>query len=292
MPFWALPAGFVLVAAVFAACWWGANVVFHPPDLLPDLLRPEELDIAYESLEFATHDDVVLRAWTVRADTPTDATIFFCHGWGDNKGDMLRRFHSLRDRFNLFFLDTRAHGESAGRLSSIGYLEAFDFDAAMRVLKDRHPSWVKRLGICGLSMGAAMAIHAMARYPEIRCGVLESPFRSFNEVVRQFCRNKFHLPYFPFVWLTLLIIRRRLGADPEPFSPHYHVDKVSPRPVFYLSGENDSLMPLSEVRALYERNGEPKELWVVPGATHGRCQEAAPEEYDRRIRSFFESHLL
>lgn len=292
MPVWALALGPALLLGLFAACWWGANVVFYPPDLLPDLLRPEELDIPYESVEFTTDDDVLLRAWVIRAQSPTDATIVFCHGWGDNKGDMLRRFHALRDRFNLYFLDTRAHGESAGRHSSIGYLEAIDFDAAMRNLKERHPAWVKRLGICGLSMGAAMAVHAMARHPEIRCGVLESPFRSFNEVVRQFCQNKFKLPYFPFVWLTLLIIRMRLGADPEPVSPVHHVDRISPRPVLYLSGENDSLMPLSEVRALYELNGEPKELWVVPGATHGRCQEAAPEEYDRRIRSFFETHLL
>ena len=72
---------------------------------------------------FATEDDVLLRAWAIHASKPTDRTIVLTHGWGDNKGDMLRRFHFLRDRFNLFFLDTRAHGESAGEHSSIGYLE-------------------------------------------------------------------------------------------------------------------------------------------------------------------------
>jgi pimeloyl-ACP methyl ester carboxylesterase len=291
VPAWVLLTGPAVVLVVFAACWWGANIVFHPPELLSDLLRPEELDIPYETVEFTTEDGVLLRAWAIRAEAPTDATIVFCHGWGDNKGDMLRRFHMLRKGFNLFFLDTRAHGESAGEHSSIGYLESIDFDAAMRILKERHPNWVKRLGICGLSMGASVAIHAMARHPEIRCGVLESPFRSFNEVVRQFCQNKFKLPYFPFVWLTLAIIRWRLGTDPEPYSPVYHVESVAPRPVFYISGEQDALMPLSEVRALYERNGQPKELWVVPEATHGRCQEVAGEEYDRRVRAFFEEHL-
>lgn len=283
--------GPLIVFGLFAACWWGTNVVFHPPLLLTDLFRPEELDIPYESLEFTTADDILLRAWMIHSQSPTDRTLFFTHGWGDNKGDMLRRFHSLRDRFNLFFLDTRAHGESDGAHSSIGYLEAIDFDAAMNTLRENHPLWTKRLGIFGLSMGAAVAIHGMARHPEIRCGIAESPFRSFTEVVRQFCQNKYHLPYYPFVWLTLAIIRWRLGGDPEPCSPQYHVEGVAPRPMFYISGSNDALMPLSEVQAVYERNGNPKELWVVDGATHGRCQETAGKEYLDRVRAFFEKHL-
>jgi len=61
--------------------------------------------------------------------------------------------------------------------------------------------------------------------------------------------------------------------------------------VLYISGSEDSLMPLSEVKTLYEHNGHPKELWVVPEATHGRCQETAEEEYDKRVRSFFEENL-
>ena len=91
--------------------------------------------------------------------------------------------------------------------------------------------------------------------------------------------------------ITLQLIRLRLGRDPEPFSPVYHVAKLAPRPVLIISGENDRLMPIDEVRALHDAADEPKELWVIPGAEHGGCQEVAGAEYDRRIREFFAKNL-
>jgi hypothetical protein len=36
---------------------------------------------------------------------------------------------------------------------------------------------------------------------------------------------------------------------------------------------------------------EPKSLWVLPGAKHGGYYDAAPEEYERRVSSFFEGSL-
>ena len=41
------------------------------------------------------------------------------------------------------------------------------------------------------------------------------------------------------------------------------------------------------LRALYAAAGEPKELWMVPGATHGKCRESAGAQYDRRVMDFF-----
>ena len=140
-------------------------------------------------------------------------------------------------------------------------------------------------------MGAAVAIRSMASCKDLRCALLEAPFRSFNAVVNQFCANKFALPYFPFVWLTLAIITYRLGADPETYSPTYHIRKLSGRPLLFIAGEKDPLMPLALVRSLYEEAGEPKEMWIVPEATHGRCQEIAGGEYNRRVLDFFEKNL-
>ena len=279
------------LAALTAACWWGANVVFHPPELLPEVLQPEELGLRADRFHCVTGDGVTLRGWTIPAAKPTDRSIVFCHGWGDNKGDVLRRFAFLQDAFNLVFFDTRAHGESDGEHSTIGYLESRDFAAVAAWLRENRPSWTRRLGVCGLSMGAAVAIEGMSSHPEFRCAFLESPFRSFNTVVGQFCWNKFRLPFFPFAWWTLLVIRFRLGGDPEGHSPAYHAAKLSPRPLLFVTGAQDALMPVDEVRRLFAEAGEPKELWVIPEASHGRCQEFAGGEYERRALEFFEKHL-
>ena len=67
IPTWVLIIVPILVIGIVAACWWGSNVIFHPPLFLSDLLRPEELDIPYESMEFKTEDDILLREWTIHA---------------------------------------------------------------------------------------------------------------------------------------------------------------------------------------------------------------------------------
>lgn len=280
-----------VLAGVLAACWWGSNIVFRPSHKIPLLAFPEQFDLRYEAVSFTASDGAKLKGWLIPAAEPTDRTILLCHGWSDNKGDMLARFRFLAAGFNLFFFDVRGHGESPGSFSTIGYLEARDFDAALLALERLKPAWSKRLGVLGLSMGAAMAIRGLAAHPGLRCAVAEAPFRSFNAVVHQFTRNHFSLPYFPFVWLTLVIIRLRLGADPEPLSPIYHAAASPGRPKLFIAGSEDTLMPLTEVRAVFDAAADPKELWRIEGAAHGRCQETAGGEYERRISEFFGRHL-
>lgn len=288
---WIALTAVLLCAAVFAACWWGSNVVFHPPRMLPNAVFPEQFSLPYEKVSFRTEDGLTLRGWVIPAAKATDRTIFMCHGWGDNKGDLLRRFHFLAKSANLFLFDSRHHGESDGDISTIGCLEARDFKAALDWFRANHPAWTRRLGLLGLSMGAAMGIRGMAVHGGFRCALLESPFRSFNRVVHQFCTNAYSLPYIPFVWLTLAIIRWRVGEDPEPYSPVRYGPEVPAVPLLFIAGDKDALMPLEEVRGMHDACPGPKELWVVPEGTHGRNQEAAPEEYERRVAAFFEANL-
>lgn len=42
----------------------------------------------------------------------------------------------------------------------------------------------------------------------------------------------------------------------------------------------------------YDAAGEPKELWVAPGAGHTGGFRAQPEEYERRVTGFFDRYLL
>ncbi|MBI4425220.1 MAG: alpha/beta fold hydrolase [Elusimicrobia bacterium] len=277
--------------ALLGACWWGSSVIFDPPKMLDHTIWPDRYQLGYETFRVRTSDGLELVGWLIAAAEPTDRTLLLLHGWGDNKGDLLTHTHYLSKRFNLVYLDHRNHGESAGVLSTIGCLESRDVEAALEHLKRERPRWRERLGVFGLSMGAAIAVWAAARHPELRCVAVEAPFPSFNQVARRWARNAFRLPYFPFVWLTLRIVRFRLGEDPEPYSPAYHVARVAPRPILFIAGADDRLMPVADVREVYEKAGEPKELWVIDNARHGKCEETAGEGYHRRLLEFYDAHL-
>ena len=50
------------------------------------------------------------------------------------------------------------------------------------------------------------------------------------------------------------------------FFPFAQIETISPRPVLFIVGENAISKYFSE--DAYEKAAEPKELFVVPGATH------------------------
>ena len=254
---------------------------------------PDQYKLAYEPVEFATADGVRLRGWFIpAAGGETGRTIILCHGWGSNRGELLRDTHFLAEHgFNLFYFDFRASGESKGSVSSVGYLETRDFDAAYDFLKTNRPLAAESVGVFGTSMGGAVAIYSAAKYPEIVCLLAENTFLSYNRVVANWSWRRLKTPYFPLVAMILFFVRRKLRADPEPYSPRYSVAGLK-IPVLFINGDNDDLVPMPDAEALYGMcPSEKKEMWVIAGASHAKCAEVGGEVYRDRVTAFFRAHL-
>jgi len=292
MVFWAVLA--VLLLATLGFAWWGSSLILHPPKMSTLTIFPDHFGLSYEKVSFRTPDGVVLKGWFMPSPSGDDRTLLMCHGWGDNKGKLLEVTHFLNSAggFNLLYFDHRSHGESAGEFTTIGCLEVVDFQAAMSYLRQHRPKMLRRLGVFGLSMGAAVAAMAVPEHPEVKAVVLESPFTDYRRVVRRWAWNNLRVPYFPLMMIVLWLLRRRAGReDVDSYNPVRFVARVAPRPVLVIGGAEDRLMPPEDVRALYAQAREPKELWIVPRARHGKCREVAGAEYDRRVIEFFRKHL-
>ena len=52
------------------------------------------------------------------------------------------------------------------------------------------------------------------------------------------------------------------------FRPIDVVDRISPRAIFYIAAEKDTLCPVDGVIEMYQRTKEPKKLKIVPGIRH------------------------
>jgi pimeloyl-ACP methyl ester carboxylesterase len=284
----------LFVAGVLALCWWGAGVILHPPAMSPMWVFPEQFGMRYEKISFPTRDGLTLKGWLIPSTTGDDRTILMCHGWGDNKGELLKQTYFLNEAagFNLFYFDFRSHGESEGDLTTIGGLERRDFDAAMDWLRASRPTLAKRVGVFGLSMGAAVTVASLRDHPDLRCAVVESPFSDYRAVVERWAWNHMKIPYYPLVAIVMVILRYRVN-DPtvDSFNPVESAPHIAPRPLLVIGGTNDNLMPESDVRRVFNAAKEPKQLWIVPGATHAKCREAAGLEYDTRVVGFFDKNL-
>jgi pimeloyl-ACP methyl ester carboxylesterase len=288
-----LAAVLVLAAGLVALCYWGAGIILHPPAMSPMWIFPEQFGLRYEKISFKTRDGLALKGWLIPSAKGGDRTILMCHGWGDNKGELLKQTWFLSEAgFNLVYFDFRSHGESEGEITTIGGLETIDFDAAMDWLRREKPELARRAGVFGLSMGAAVAVASMPKHPDLRCAAVESPFSDYKTVITRWAWNNMRIPYWPLVWLTTVILRRRVD-DPmiDRFNPVEAAPKIAPRPLLVIGGEFDRLMTPEDVKKVHDAAGDPKQLWMVPGAWHAKCREAAGLEYDTRLVGFFERGL-
>ncbi|HTP09311.1 MAG TPA: alpha/beta hydrolase, partial [Anaerolineae bacterium] len=69
------------------------------------------------------------------------------------------------------------------------------------------------------------------------------------------------------------------------------IQRVAPRPLLLIFGEQDVIVSPSEVDMIFARAHEPKEVWRVPEAAHRDIYVRRPDEYRQRICEFFEKNL-
>lgn len=56
--------------------------------------------------------------------------------------------------------------------------------------------------------------------------------------------------------------------------------------MLFIHGDADTFVPTWMVYPLYEAKPEPKELWIVPGATHAMSYKDYPQEYTEHVKKF------
>ena len=283
-----------LAAGIVIIAYFKSYSIIQPPRRrTPVTQHPDRYKLAYETIDFPTADGLSLKGWFIPAvGGETEKTIILCHGWGVNRGDLLCDTHFLAEKgFNLFYFDFRASGESGGVLSSLGYLETRDFDAAYDFLKTHRPHAMESAAVLGSSMGGSVAVFAAAKYPELKCLVAENTFLSYRRVVANWSWLRTKVPYYPLVPLVLTFVKMKLGADPEPFSPAHNIGKVK-APVTLINGDHDDIVPLRDAETLYGMcKAEKKQLWIITGASHGKCAEVGGEVYKNKVSQFFSENL-
>jgi alpha-beta hydrolase superfamily lysophospholipase len=287
---WTIVAALTATIIFVAMCWWGSGIILHPPAMSPMWVFPEQFGLRYEKISFQTKDGVTLKGWFIPSPHDDKRTLLMCHGWGDNKGELLKQTYFLNESagFNMLYFDFRSHGESEGEITTIGGLESLDFDAAIAWLRLNKPEYAKRVGVYGLSMGAGVTVASLPSHPDIRCAVVESPFSDYRGVIRRWAWHNLYIPSFPLISGALLFLRLRVG-DPkiDAFNPVEAAAHIAPRPLFVIGGEMDYLMPVDDVTRVFNAAQEPKQLWIVPGAYHAKCREIAGMEFETRVSGFF-----
>ncbi|NTW58150.1 MAG: alpha/beta fold hydrolase [Nitrospirae bacterium] len=236
----------------------------------------------------------VIRAMSfnvLTTELPTEGDVHFSDVWA-NRSDFTELAAQLARRgYAVLAFDFRAHGESGGSRSSLGYHEQKDVAAALAYLASQPRIDRNLIGIFGFSLGGSTAILAAARTGMFAAVAADSAFTSLREQAREAVTGFYHLPSFPFVNLAVLGYEIYFQTSARDIAPEAVIGRLAPAPVFIIAGDGDEMIPAENGRRLFRAAKEPKELWIIPVAGHGGTIAAAGDEYGRRLGEFFDSHL-
>jgi pimeloyl-ACP methyl ester carboxylesterase len=305
-----VPVLIVIVLALSLAVWalaalawrWSTELIKCPqPD---EPASPEDFGLPFTEVLFPSSDGLGLHGWFIPAEgvdissleeydwaTGSKGTIVLAHGRFGSKDADLKYVPWLREAgYNCLMFDFRGHGLSEGNYTSFGYHERKDLVGALDFLRSKNISTV---GVLGFSLGGVVGITTAAESEEIVAVVADGAFVELRSALARGAEER-HLPPWLVRSLGPSILRlagKRVGGDLQESDPLRWVDRIAPRAVFLIHGVEDPYVSVEDVQRLYERAGEPKELWIASWAGHRRVDEVYPDPYRERVLGFFDRYL-
>jgi pimeloyl-ACP methyl ester carboxylesterase len=210
--------------------------------------------------------------------------------------------------YPCLIFDYRGWGESEGERGRLFPREQMeDIRNAMTFLGTHEMVDPERMGLYGTSFGGANVIAVAAMDERVRCIVACLPigsgrrwlrslrrlweWREFLQLVDEDRRNRVVsgesrkvdafdvVPPEPAIQEAMVeAIKEGILSKDEitlesaeaimDFSPQDVVAQLSPRPILLMHAGNDNLVSPEESEILYKLAGDPKELVIIPGATH------------------------
>ena len=273
-----------------------------------EVIRPEQTTVApidrniaypYTSVSFRSRDDsaresVPLNGWHFNA-TNTANILIIVHGFGGNRfpfGERTLDFIEaiIANDFNVLVFDLRNSGGSGSGASAFGLHEKYDVLGAVDFARNAGYKNIALLGVSTGANAAAMA-GAEASMEEVGALILDSPIVDTGNFIMYLIRGiNPKLPDFPFNFETPVFTGLYLNGDIRDTNAAVNLDGFMPRNVQLIYGNNDEIVTLSEITALYDgymsRAVGKISIWNVPGAGHGECFYTAGDEYIERVAVF------
>jgi len=228
--------------------------------------------------------------------------------------------------------DYKGWGDSEGPKSRLApYSRVADVQAALTFLGAQPEVDAARLGIYGTSYGGATVVFVAAVDLRVRCVVsvvgvgngarwmrsVRHPDEYHDLLTRAAAdrdkrvltgvsdltdRNEILLPDRQSAELGAAARRDNPAAvtqlplefvdDTLGFNPEWIVDRIAPRPVLFITTDDDRLVPPQESEAMFARAGEPKKLVVLRGFGHYEVYggEAFRQVMDETV-AWYKTHL-
>jgi hypothetical protein len=238
---------------------------------------------AYRDVSFKASDGLDISGWYRPSEN--GAAVLVVHGGSsDRKGSLTHAEMLARHGYGVLVYDARGRGESDGSENNYGWDWAKDVAGALAFLHGREDVDPGRIGALGLSTGADVLIEVAAKRHDLAALVTDGAAAGSFEDAQRLGGTSVETPIG---WTMFTTIRVLSGDAPGPPLEDM-IARVRAPTLMISAGEQVE----RDYNVLYERAASrPVEHWNLPAAHHTHAIREHPEEYERRVVSFFDDAL-
>jgi pimeloyl-ACP methyl ester carboxylesterase len=278
----------LLVVAYFAISYYAvATITTDYPrasvERAPNVPAP-----TYENVAFATPDGLTLRGWFF--PVAPDRVVALIPGREDDRtwGGRYERIAGdlIAAGYSVLMFDMRGHGSSDGaKRYTMGYFERNDVAGAIDFLVARgFPE--SRIGLLGISMGAATELATLPLRPAVGPMIVESAYSDLETLIAEDLPRHYNMPALLAPGISVAA-RIGFGIVVSEMRPIEVVRAHPERAFFFIQCEDDDyVLPhhATDLRAASANSAS--ELWMVPGCGHVDASQVRPDEYRSRVLAF------
>lgn len=233
-----------------------------------------------------------LHAWYVPGEQRTAVLILH----GRRRGELIETLRFIEPLHEaglpVLALAYRNHDASDASPDGLYHYGASEWQDALVGALELARRGHDRVVLYGLSMGGAVALEALERWPgsapEVVGLILDSPLVSVSAVV-ELGAAKAGMPLpGTLTRLALLVARLRTGADFGGLEQADYAPDIGV-PVLLIAGEDDSTVPIASVDAFAAAVRAPLTYLRLPGVEHVEAWNHDPERYALWLREFLGS---
>jgi len=211
--------------------------------------------------------------------------IVVSHGYLSQRSDLLTLVSALQDhQFNVFLFDFTGHGSSPG-ISTLGYHEAGELEAAVQALARRDDVDPQHFGLWGVDMGAYAALEVAGSDPRVTAFAVESAYDDPRDMV-QIEVKRSGLTVLPYVsrfsdWGFRLMnyqFRRELPVS-------FHLARTRGVPKLFIQADDRPALATETIQ-IFTRAPDPKQL-TRDRLSYSDMSDEDRHNYETTIVNFF-----
>ncbi|TVL42192.1 alpha/beta hydrolase [Brachyspira hyodysenteriae] len=200
----------------------------------------------------------------------------------------IEKFYNIG--FNILAIDLRTHGESEGKIYSLGYLERLDVLAWIKYINDNYNN--SQIILYGISMGAnaVMMCCNEDNTNNVKAIIEDAGFTNAYEQLKRRLDMAYKFSFLPIVEATSLMAKIRLGFSFKYIDVKKRV-AMSKIPILFIHGDKDELVDYNMVNKLYDACSSEKEKLIIKDGHHISAVFSNEDLYWNTIKNFISKYI-